>query len=358
MNGVSVVMAVFALIGALDRIFGNRLGLGKEFEKGFMLLGNLALSMIGMIIISPLIADVLEPAFDAVWRLFHIDPSIIPAAIFSIDMGGAPLAVEVAASEAMGKFNGLVVASMMGCTISFTIPYALGVVKPGRQKWLLLGLLCGIVTIPVGCVIAGLVLKIPVSELLWNMLPLILFSLLIAVGLVKIPDVCTKIFGVLGTIIKIMITIGLGLGVLRYLTGVELIKGLATLEEGAAICLSASVVMAGAFPLLAIVSKVLAKPLEKMRKKMGINEVAAVGLVSTLAASITALETMDEMDEKGAMVNAAFTVSAACTFADHLAFTLAYDGSYLFAMIVGKLTAGVLAVAAASFIYKRMEKGK
>ena len=58
------------------------------------------------------------------------------------------------------------------------------------------------------------------------------------------------------------------------------------------------------------------------------------------------------------MVNAAFTVSAACTFADHLAFTLAYDGSYLFAMIVGKLTAGVLAVAAASFIYKRMEKGK
>ena len=133
---------------------------------------------------------------------------------------------------------------------------------------------------------------------------------------------------------------------------------MATLEEGAAICLSASVVMAGAFPLLAIVSKVLAKPLEKMRKKMGINEVAAVGLVSTLAASITALETMDEMDEKGAMVNAAFTVSAACTFADHLAFTLAYDGSYLFAMIVGKLTAGVLAVAAASFIYKRMEKGK
>ena len=28
------VMAVFALLGALDRILGNRIGLGKEFESG------------------------------------------------------------------------------------------------------------------------------------------------------------------------------------------------------------------------------------------------------------------------------------------------------------------------------------
>ena len=29
-----LIMAVFAVIGALDRILGNRLGLGKEFEDG------------------------------------------------------------------------------------------------------------------------------------------------------------------------------------------------------------------------------------------------------------------------------------------------------------------------------------
>ncbi len=29
------VMAVFAALGALDRIFGSRLGLGKPFEEAF-----------------------------------------------------------------------------------------------------------------------------------------------------------------------------------------------------------------------------------------------------------------------------------------------------------------------------------
>ncbi len=49
MNVLSIIMLVFAILGALDRIIGNKLGLGAEFEKGFMLLGNMALTMIGLI---------------------------------------------------------------------------------------------------------------------------------------------------------------------------------------------------------------------------------------------------------------------------------------------------------------------
>ena len=30
------IMAGFAVLGAVDRILGNRLGLGKEFEDGIM----------------------------------------------------------------------------------------------------------------------------------------------------------------------------------------------------------------------------------------------------------------------------------------------------------------------------------
>ena len=42
------VMAGFALLGAVDRIFGNRLGLGKEFEEGILAMGSLALAMVGI----------------------------------------------------------------------------------------------------------------------------------------------------------------------------------------------------------------------------------------------------------------------------------------------------------------------
>ena len=96
MNIISIIMAVFAILGIIDRIFGSRLGLGKELEKGFLILGQITLSMLGMIIIAPVIADLLSPFFDFVYNTFKIEPSIIPASIFANDMGGAPLAKEIA----------------------------------------------------------------------------------------------------------------------------------------------------------------------------------------------------------------------------------------------------------------------
>lgn len=57
MNILTYIILIFSLLGALDRIFNNRFGLGKEFEKGFILFGSMALSMIGMISIAPFIAD-------------------------------------------------------------------------------------------------------------------------------------------------------------------------------------------------------------------------------------------------------------------------------------------------------------
>jgi len=353
MNFVAVIMVIFSMIGALDRILGNRFGVGKEFEKGFMLLGNMALSMIGMIIIAPFIADVLEPVFRFVSDVLHLDPSIIPASLFANDMGGAPLSVKIASNEMLGSFNALVVSSMMGCTISFTIPVALGMTQTRIQKEVLLGFLCGIVTIPLGCFLSGLLVGIPLIILLANLLPLLLFSVLIAAGLLFFPMVCVRIFGLFGIFIKILITIGLALGILQFLVGIQLLPGLATLEEGAAICVNASVVMSGAFPLMYLVSKALNRPLTALGKRLQINPESAMGFVSSLATSLTTFEAMNHMDPKGIVLNAAFSISAAFTFAGHLAFTLAFDADYLLPVIVGKLTAGLAGVLLAGVIYKR-----
>lgn len=356
MNFVSVIMAVFSLIAAVDRIFGNKLGLGKEFEKGFMLLGTMALSMIGMIIISPAIAEILAPCFNFVYDTFGIDPSLIPASLFANDMGGATLAAEVAKNKEIGMYNALVVSSMMGCTISFTIPYALGCVKKEKQNELMLGLLCGIVTIPVGCLVAGLFSPVPLSVMLLNLLPLLIFALILAGGLMLFPKACIKIFSIFGVFIKIIITIGLALGILKFLVGFEPVKGLASIEEGAAICLNAAIVMSGAFPLLFILSKVLSKPVKKMGAYLNINDTSALGFVSTLATSMTTFGIMNSMDSKGTVLNSAFAVSAAFTFAGHLAFTLAFDADYLPQMIVAKLVSGFAALIFAIIIYKRIGK--
>ncbi len=356
MNTISYIMAAFAVLGALDRIFGCRLGIGKQFEKGFLLLGELVLAMLGMIIITPAIASFLSPVFEFVYTTFKIDPSIIPSSIIANDMGGAILATEVAKNSQIGAFNGLVIASMMGATVSFTIPIALSSVNKEKQKSLLLGLLCGIVTIPFGAFVGGLICKIQIGVLLLNLLPLILFALTIGISLILIPNICVKVFNIFGIFIKIIITLGLIFGILKALTGLEIIKGLNSMTYSIEICLSIAVFLSGAFPLLFILSKIISKPMKALSRVLKISENSTLGFVSTLATNISTFEMMNQMDAKGVMLNAAFAVSASFILADHLAFTLSFNESYLLPMIIAKLTSGICAVIFALILYNKVNK--
>lgn len=355
MNFFAVFMAFFSVLGAIDRIIGNRFGLGEQFEKGFHLFGISALSMIGMIILAPLLAQFMDPVLRLMGSL-RLEPSILPATLFANDMGGAALSYQVAADPALGRFNALVVSSMMGVTISFTVPVALTMVKAEQHKNTLLGFLCGVITVPLGCFVGGLLMGIAPMTVLWDLLPLLVFSALICCCLLFWPTATVKVFQIFGTAIGVLITIGLAIGVVEFLTGLTPLKGLDTLENGAAICLNASVVASGAFPFMHILSKLLDKPLKWLGKAMGINQVSALGFVSTIATSVTTYGMMGVMDAKGVVLNSAFAISAAFTLAGHLAFTMAMDASAIAPMIAGKLFAGVLAVVLATFIYKRGER--
>lgn len=356
MEIITYVMAGFMLLAALDRIFGNRFGLGAEFENGILLLGTMSLSMVGMIIIAPLLAEWMRPLFDLLpsW----IDPSILTASVFANDMGGGPLSVSVARNADIGAFNALVVSSMMGCTVSFTIPFGLGGTPRECHREMLLGLLCGIVTIPLGCFAGGIVCGLAPLVLLVDLAPLLLFSAVIAVGILLVPDLCIKIFHIVGAVIKIIITIGLAVGIFRFLTGVELLPHTDTLENGIGIVVNACAVMTGTFPMIRLLSKVLDRPLRVVGRRLGISERSALGFVSSLATSVTTFSMMGDMDRRGIVLNAAFLVSAGFVFTDHFAFTMAYRPEYLGAVVIGKLTAGVLALCVAAIAARKTEKSE
>ena len=359
MDVLNYVMAGFAILGAADYLLGSKFGIGKEFERGIMLLGTMMLTMVGMIVISPLFALAMKPLTNVMTGA--LDPSVIPAILLANDMGGAHLAVEVAKNEQVGLFNAFVVSSMMGATISFTVPYALGVVGKERRPDMLLGLLCGIVTIPVGCFVGGLIMKISVGLLLINLLPLVVISAVIGFGIVKFPDACVKIFGIFGTVIKVIVIAGLTSAIFDRLTGIKLIPYTDSMDSGISIIVNAACVMTGAFPLVSIIARLLKKPFTKLGKKIGMNEVSMVGVVSTLATNATTLGVMDEMDKRGATVNSAFAVSAAFTFAAHLGFTIAFaeelglaSGTLVAAVIVGKLVAGISSLAVAFWACRKI----
>ncbi|MBE6652234.1 MAG: ethanolamine utilization protein EutH [Ruminococcaceae bacterium] len=356
MNVISIVMLLFSVVGAVDYLTGNHLGVGKEFERGILIMGTMIISMVGMIVLAPLIAAWIEPVLRVVSdRLPFFEPSVIAGSLLANDMGGAPLSMELAKTESAGYFNGLVVGSMMGATISFSLPLALGVTKPEQRNSVMLGLMAGIAAIPVGCIASGLMLGMSPAELAMSVVPLALFSVVLTIGLLKIPRVCIKIFNVFGIVIKTIIVIGLLVGIAEFTLGFD-IPHTAPVEEGVMVCFNATAVMTGAFPLLAILSRLIKRPMKKISERVGMNEVSALGFVGTLATNVTTFGMMRDMDDKGVVLNSAFAVSAAFTFAGHLAFTMSFNGEYVLPVMIGKLVAGICAVAVAQLLYAKMQK--
>ncbi len=347
------VMAIFAVLGALDRIFGSKFGLGQEFENGILAMGSLALAMVGIISLAPVLAALLKPVVVPVYTFLGADPAMFAGTILACDMGGGALAQELTQNKDAALLGGVITGSMLGATIVFTIPVSLGILKKEDYPALAKGILCGIVTIPVGVLVGGLVSGFPIMLVLRNLVPIVVIGGLIALGLWKAEKAMITGFRVFGKIIISVITVGLAAAIVEALTGRALISGMTPISEGFQTVGAIAIVLAGAFPLVYTVTKLLRNPLMKLGKLLGVNETAAAGLIASLANSIATFGMVKDMDDRGKVVNIAFAVSAAFVFGDHLGFTAGFAPEILPGMIVGKLAGGASAVAVALLLTKK-----
>lgn len=350
------VMALFAVIGAVDRVLGNRLGLGKEFEEGILAMGSLAMAMLGIIALAPVLASLLRPVVVPVYEFLGADPAMFAGTILACDMGGAALAQEMTTDPQAALLGGVIGGSMLGATIVFTIPVAMGILREEDRPAMAKGILAGIVTIPVGILVGGLVSGFPLGMVLRNLIPIVAIAILIALGLWKAENAMIAGFGWFGKGVTAVITLGLAAAIVEELTGLVIIPGLAPLGDGFATVGAIAIVLAGAFPLVAVLTKLLRRPLMKLGGLLGINDAAAAGLIASLANSIATFGLVKDMDERGKVVNIAFAVSAAFVFGDHLGFTAGFAPEMLPAMILGKLAGGVTAVAVALWLTRKEGK--
>ena len=359
---VVMIMAIFMLVGAIDRICGNKLGYGEQFEEGINAMGPLAMSMAGVVAVAPILALLLKPIFGPIYGLVGADPAMFATTLLACDMGGYPLAMAMAANESIGNYAGLILGSMMGPTIVFTIPVALGIIDPEDRSYLGAGTLVGLVTIPIGCIAGGFVMnttqyKLEVGEIFLNMIPVVIIAGLIAVGLWFAPAGLMKGFDKFGNGVTIFITAVTALAIFQYNTGIHLPllvgmvddsfvggEGANGLESGLLTCGIIAITLAGAYPMVKFITDKFGKALEKLGNALGMNAAGSAGLVATLANNIAMFNLLKDMNPKGKLLNCAFAVSAAFVFGDHLGFCAANNPDMIFPMIVGKLVAGILAV--------------
>lgn len=365
---IMMIMMIFMIVGAVDKIFGNKRGYGEQFDEGFNAMGPLAIAMAGVVAAAPVLAKLLGPIITPIYTAIGADASMFATTLLACDMGGYPLAMQLAADESIGNFAGLILGTMMGPTIVFTIPVALSIIKKEDRPYLGAGVLAGMITIPIGCIVGGLVMnmtpyKMSIGRILINLVPVIIIAALIVIGLWFAPSKMINGFNHFGNAITILITIFTAIAVFEYQTGIHFPllnlmvddgAGGCPLEDGLLVCGQIAIVLIGAFPMVKWITKTFGGALKKVGGAMGIDENASAGLVANLANNIAMFNILGDMNPKGKLLNVAFAVSAAFVFGDHLGFTAGVNQEMIFPVIVGKLVAGITALILANILAPKL----
>lgn len=278
----------------------------------------------------------------------------------------------------------MVTGYMAGATIVFTIPVALKMLEVNDRKYLALGVMSGLLAIPIGVLTASALIAVsnPMIRdycstnaeatyqlaLQWstigaNLIPLIIFCVVLALGLKFKPDAMIKGFIVFGRAMEAALKLIFVLVVIEYFTGIftTIFGGfgfepiiasegdpdvMRALEVAGAI----GMMLCGAFPMVWLIKTYLAKPLGAFGKLVGLSSDATAGLLAASANVLAALSMVKDLRARDKVIVMSFAVCCAFLFGDHLSFTANWQPSLIVPVMVGKLVAGVCAIAFAMLL--------
>ena len=352
-KAIMIIMALFFVLGALDRLFGNKIGMGGEFERAFGLMGPTSLSALGILAFAPVIASALSGIITPIFALVGADPAMFPAILMSCEVS-YPLSEALAIDKEVALYGGLIVGSVMGFIVSFTIPVACGLIRKNDYKSFATGILAAYIFDPIACFIGGLAMGLPPVTILINLIPVIIISVIIILGLLFIPEIIIKIFRGFAKLLLAVITVGLCAAAVEAMTGYVIIRGMNPISDGFKTVGVIILSLGGSLPLLFVLRKVLNKPLTKLGNKLGINDITMLSIILAITSLVPGYSSYKEMNVRGRVVYAAFSASAGCMLGCHLGFTSSVDQSIVMPMLLAKVCAGIFAITSSLFFAKRI----
>ncbi|MBO6158135.1 MAG: ethanolamine utilization protein EutH [Firmicutes bacterium] len=355
MNGALMwIVSAGIVLGGLDRILGNRWGLGARFEEGFQLLGPTAFSMAGILCLTGLLSGGMGEGAKAFFSGIGLDPSML-SSFLAIDMGGYHLAKALQIDPLIGTYAGLVPTATLGCSLVFTIPVGSQILQKEDQPSFAVGMAIGMVTLPFALILGGLLFSLSFLTVLKQNLALIILSLLLGLLLYRIPEKMIKGFQVLTVLLKIILTVGLVLGAVKQLTGAAFLPKLMPLPEAMAVVCQVCVFLLGALPLTELLQRALKKPLSLLGKKLGMNDTSMMALLVGLVSAIPVLSLVKNMDRRGKIVNIAALFCSTAMFGAHIGFVSGVEPDYTLALILSKCAGAIAAVLLAVLFTRKKD---
>lgn len=348
------VIAVMAILGAIDRYLGGRLGLGEEYENGFKTMGPLALVMIGVSCLSPYLEHLIYNYISPFFIMLGADPSVALAVFISADSGCYPLAVKIALDQKTAEFVTFLLASTLTPALQFMLPVGIMNIKKENTPALAVGCIAGLMAIPIGVIPGGLLLGMSPFSILRNLIPVILMDLIIILGLILSPEKIISFFTLYAKVFSAFIAFGLSVALFQDLTGITILQDLVPAQDMFVTIGNIAFVLAGVYPLLKLIRQILKNRISTIAKLLKTNEYAVAGMLGSLANCFAMVIYLKKMDMRGVAINIAFACGAGWVFGDFLGYCAAVSPSSLTPMIVSKLIIAGIAIMIASFLCDRI----
>lgn len=372
---VYIIMAC-AVAGCIASVVKPESELGQQFVAGIDSIGPIFLPVAGIMASAPYLTAFVSSVFGSAYSALGADPAMAATTFIAVDMGGYQLA-DALAQTRESWVMAMVTGYMAGATIVFTIPVALKMLEKRDRKYLALGVMSGLLAIPIGVLVASVIIALSnpfIREIVstnaeatyqlalsWgtiglNLVPLVIVCVALALGLKFKPDAMIKGFIVFGRVMESALKIVFVLVVVEYFTGLfttlfgsfgfdPIIADEEDIFRALEVSGAIGMMLCGAFPMVWLIKRYLAKPLAKLGGAVGLSSEATTGLLAASANVLAALAMVKDLRAKDKVIVMAFAVCCAFLFGDHLSFTANFQPTLIVPVLVGKLTAGVCAIA-------------
>jgi len=369
------IIMICAVIGAFASIRDDQSELSQEFLSGIYSIGPIFLPVAGIMAATPYLAMFVETVFGPVFGAVGADPAIAATTFIAVDMGGYQLA-DALAQTRESWIMAMVTGYMAGATIVFSIPVGLSMLEKKDHKYMALGVMSGILTVPIGVLITSAIMllsNMKVREIIstdaessyqlaltWvlifsNLIPLIIICVALALGLHFAPDLMIKGFMIFGKVLDSLIKIVLVFSIVEYFTGAfSILLGgwgfnpiIADAEDqfrALEIAGYIGIMLSGAFPMVWLIKKYLAKPLDKIGHAFGFSSVGSAGILAGAANILALFRIIKDMRAEDKVKCISFAVCSAFLLGDHLAFTANFQPNMIAPVMAGKLLAGLIAI--------------
>ena len=377
---VYIIMAC-AIAGCLASVIKPESELGQQFVAGIDSIGPIFLPVAGIMASAPYLTAFVSTVFGPAYSAVGADPAMAATTFIAVDMGGYQLA-DALAETRESWIMAMVTGYMAGATIVFSIPVALKMLEKRDRKYLALGVMSGLLAIPIGVLVSSAIIAVShpmVREIVstnadatyqlalsWgqigvNLIPLIIICVALAAGLKFKPDAMIKGFIVFGRVMESALKIVFVLVVVEYFTGVwstlfgsfgfdPIIADEEDIFRALEVSGAIGMMLCGAFPMVYLIRRYLAKPLAKIGGAVGLSSDATAGLLAGSANVLALFSMVKDLRAKDKVICMAFAVCCAFLFGDHLSFTANFQPNLIVVVLAGKLAAGICAIVFANLL--------